>query len=255
MTQEIISAAPGEQFGVGKVLSTSAAVLGRNIIPFGFIAIVLAIPTMLLEWFWNPAVNPAAAQLGSTWGYTGLVYLLSIVTNGLVTATLVYGSFQDLRGQKVNIGACFSRGFAALFPIAIAALGYGIAVGFGTLLLIVPGIILSTMFWLYAPAIVVEKKSVGDAFGRSSELTKGKRWHVFGILLTIILLMVIANATFGSFLVGISGSVGIVPILIVTYVVNAVLGAFMSVAATVTYYYLRADKEGIEVEDIAKLFD
>ena len=33
------------------------------------------------------------------------------------------------------------------------------------------------MWWVYIPAIVVESKGIIGAFGRSRELTRGRRWH------------------------------------------------------------------------------
>ncbi len=44
-------------------------------------------------------------------------------------------------------------------------------------------------------------------------------------------------------------------VVIVSYALNAVIRAFFSVSNAVTYYYLRADSEGVDIEDIAKLFD
>ena len=45
--------------------------------------------------------------------------LVSIVTSSLVTAALVYGTFQDLRGQRAAIGDLVSRGFSSLVPVVL----------------------------------------------------------------------------------------------------------------------------------------
>lgn len=256
------------QFSVGKVLATSAAILGRNIVPFGVLALILTVPTVLIQLFLNPAFNigdvSQVETIGSTYfTYTGPLYLVSVITNGLVTAAMVYGSFQDLRGHKASLGACISRGFTALPLVVIAAIGYSILIALGTLLLIIPGIMIAIIYWLYTPAIVVEKKGIGAAFTRSGDLTRGKRWHIFGLLLVIIVISTIIELIVGSVVGGVLGasqdlgnvSTFVTVVTIASYIASALCGAYMSVANAVTYYYLRADKEGIDIEDIAKLFD
>ena len=45
--------------------------------------------------------------------------------------------------------------------------------------MIVPGLILITIWAVVAPSIVVEDKGVFEAFGRSRELVRGNGWKVF----------------------------------------------------------------------------
>nr|WP_298689427.1 hypothetical protein [uncultured Dongia sp.] len=257
MSQEVSSPATDGQFRVSKVLSTSLSVLGHNAVPFILITIIVQLPTLLAQLFLDPnfATDPGTVvvpELGSTFAYLGLLMVISAVTNGLTSAALIYGSFQDLRGQKVGLGECFARAIAVLPAVVIASLVLGILVGIGTVLLIVPGVIFYVVFWLYAPAIVAEKKGISEAFARSRELTKGKRWQIFAILLIIFIGLFIVDYVIGAVL---GSALGAVAIATTVYVVNSAIGAYMAVAVAVTYYYLRADKEGVDIEDIAKLFD
>jgi hypothetical protein len=142
--------------------------------------------------------------------------------------------------------------------VAIAAIFWAIAIGIGWVLLFVPGVILMVMFWVYVPAIVVENAGVTECFGRSRALTRGHRWGIFGMFL--LLGVVIAGLelilftqvedvqamamamTSGWMLWGISA-------------VSVVITAYAAVLTSVGYYYLRAEKEGVLIEDIAKVFD
>ncbi|MBK8161300.1 MAG: hypothetical protein IPK59_21965 [Rhodospirillaceae bacterium] len=260
MSQDIAPPALGAQFGIGKVLGTSLAILGRNFIPFAIIATVVQLPTLLTQLYLDPNLNANSATVvvpdaGATFTYVAILVLVSAIANGFTTATLVYGSFQDLRGQKIGLGECFSRAIGVLPMIAIGAVCYGLLVGLGTMLLVIPGIIIAVVYWLYVPAIVVEKKGLGAAFTRSGELTKGKRWSIFAILLLVGLVSIGIELLvgFGAVMLGAMASVNM--IVIVSYALNAIIGAFFSVSNAVTYYYLRADKEGVDIEDIARLFD
>ena len=102
------------------------------------------------------------------------------------------------------------------------------------------------------PAIVVEKRGIIDSFNRSAFLTKGRRWAilgawlVFGVVsvLGMVLLMVVAQLV----------SSGIV-LPVIAYVWEALITAFSAVMTAVSYYYLRVDKEGVAIDEIAAVFD
>jgi hypothetical protein len=68
---------------------------------------------------------------------------------------------------------------------------------FGFLALIVPGLILITIWAVVAPSIVVEDKGVFEAFGRSRELVRGNGWRVFGTIVLAFLIVVVVAGVFG----------------------------------------------------------
>ena len=110
------------------------------------------------------------------------------------------------------------------------------------------------MWWVYVPAIVVEGKGIIEAFGRSRELTRGRRWHILGLLIIFVILMFVVGFH-RKMVVLIIASQGGLAASIIDYVFNALLTAFTAVLAAVGYYYLRAEKEGIDVNEIARIFD
>ena len=55
--------------------------------------------------------------------------------------------------------------------------------------LIVPGLILITIWAVIAPSIVVEDQGVIEAFGRSRELVRGNGWNVFGAIVLAFLIV------------------------------------------------------------------
>jgi hypothetical protein len=87
----------------------------------------------------------------------------------------------------------------------------------GTLLLIVPGLILYTYFALVGPAVVMEDRGVFDAFRRSTRLVRGKFWLTF--LLVTLPILVEEDAVHG--IVALVGDAG--PLLV--FGVNALAGA------------------------------
>ncbi len=75
-----------------------------------------------------------------------------------------------------------------LLPLIAAGFVAGIAIGFGFILLIVPGLILLTIWAVFAPAIVLERAGVFRSLGRSRELVSGNGWQVFGVIVIICLI-------------------------------------------------------------------
>jgi len=254
MAQDI--SATGARFEIGRVISTSLAVFGRNLGPFLVIAFIIGIPYLLVSIMTASSIDVAAieatGQLPSGfWGMVIVGTLIFMLTYSLTQAALVYGTVQDLRGQKASFGACLSRGLAALPRVVIVAILASIGVGIGSMLLVVPGIILLVMWWVITPAIVVEGAGIGESFGRSRELTPGHRWQIFGLLVIVGIVQWVV-----AFILGMLGAaIGAMAQQILNSLIMLFFSAFACVLAAVGYYYLRAEKEGIIIDDLAKVFD
>jgi len=261
MTDQTMRAAGAVRFSIGNVLGTSFAVIGRNIVPFLLLAIVISIPSIIINRMvgvdpqvYQEQINQQQTLYFASYSSPGSWFslLVSIVTSSLVTAALVYGTFQDLRGQRAAIGDLVGRGFSSLIPVVLAAIAYSLLLIVGTILLVVPGVMLATALWVYVPVIVVEKTGVGASFTRSRALTKGHRWAILGLYL--IVLAVVFAAQFVLTLVlhvslaALAYHWAAIPIQIFYLV-------FIAVMSAVGYNYLRAEKEGISVAEIAKVFD
>jgi hypothetical protein len=254
MAQDI--AAPGVQFQVGRVISTSLAVFGRNLGPFLVIAFIIGIPYLLVSILTVASIDieaiQATGQLPSGfWGMIAVGVLIGMLTYALTQAALVYGTVQDIRGQKASFGDCLSRGFAVLPRVVIVAILSGLGIWIGLVLLLVPGLILMVMWWVVTPVLVIEGAGIGQAFSRSRDLTRGHRWQIFGILVLVGVVWWIA-----SFLLSLLGAaIGMMGQQILSAIVMLAFSAFACVLAAVGYYFLRAEKEGILIDDLAKVFD
>ena len=255
---EIMAAEPGTvQFSIGRVIGDSFGVYARNFVSFTALALLIGLISLLFQLF---VFLPMMAS-GSTdpsqinWGLVLLGSVIPMIVNALSQAAIIYGTFQDLRGQKASIGDCIARGLASMVPVIIGSILLSLGFGVGFVLLVVPGLILLVMWWVYIPAIVVESKGIIEAFGRSRELTRGRRLHIFGLALIVGIVMLVISYALGKALQGdATGQVSIVG-SIIQYVFLSVLTAFNSVLVAVGYYYLRAEKEGVDVNVIASIFD
>lgn len=246
------------QFSVGRVIGDSLGVFGRNFISFSILALLIGALDLLLVIFnLAPAETQTLQQMNV--GAIALSILVTMIVSGLTQASIIYGTFQDLRGSRAGIGDCIARGLSSVVPVILGTLILSLVVGLASILLIIPGIILALMWWVYIPAIVVEGKGIFDSFSRSRELTRGRRWHIFGLLVIVFVLAFAIN-----FVITLVAAIAVVrmpvsnfALVVATaeYVAQSLLAAFGAVMVAVGYYYLRAEREGIDVNVIASVFD
>jgi hypothetical protein len=153
--------------------------------------------------------------------FTGMVVeLVSDVQDGRRDASVR----QLLRAVRPVVGQLILVGIVA---------GVGIVVGF--LLLIVPGLILITVWSVAAPVVVLERPPGLGALGRSRELVRGSGWQVFGVILVLDILVVAISSALQIGADSAGSGVGIV-VRVVTGVLTAPLAAL---AAATLYFALR----------------
>jgi uncharacterized membrane protein len=177
-----------------------------------------------------------------------------MIVGQIVCATLVYGSIQVLRGRQVTIGECLSQGLKRLGAVLGVAILSGIGIVLGMFLLFVPGLILATMWAVAVPAAVVEERGVTASLSRSQELTSGRRWRVFGVYLLTLLILIVGGLVFEG-VTAVVTSLNSLTSIVGTWIFSALVQAFNACLIATLYYYLRREKEGVEIDQIATVFD
>src|SRR4051795_6453271 len=122
---------------------------------------------------------------------TALSFLVVTVFAALVIQIVI--DIREGHGQR-TAGDLFRAITPALGNLLLLGLIYGLGVGIGLILLIVPGLYLLTIWCVSAPAVMVERQSAVDALRRSRELVAGNGWQVFGILFILFIITGIVYA-------------------------------------------------------------
>jgi hypothetical protein len=221
---------------VGGVLGEAWGLYTRFFTRFFLIAVVVYL-----------VVNLVNAILGSIVGTSvGVAALVALVTTVVtlvgtfwLQGALVY-AVDDVRDGRVDssVGEVFERVRPFLGTLIVTGILAGLGIAVGLVLLIVPGLVLLTWWCLIVPVIVLEGKQVGEAFTRSRELVRGHGWTVFGIVIVSVIASAIASGVIqsifsflGAFLrYWIGGAIA-----------SAIVGPFLAVALTLTYFELRGD--------------
>lgn len=173
---------PAKRISVGAVISEAFSIYGQNIgallgsaifvfLVVGLVAGILEAAGGLVLILLAAAVRFAGQAL-----YTGFVVKL----------------VEDVRDGRRDhgVGDLFSAAAPFILPLIGFGILFGLGVGIGFLILVVPGLILLTFWSVGAPAIVVEGIGPVDAFGRSWRLVRGNAWPVFGTLLVVLLISI-----------------------------------------------------------------
>lgn len=235
-------------WSIGSVIEAAASILLRHFVPFVITALIAGFPNVV---YWYLIGRGASTSLLTITGAVSLVVNTAAMI--FVIQTLTYGTVQALRGRSVSIGDCLIQGGRRLpVGIVVGFLAY-VGIVLGAVLLIVPGVILFTMWAVALPANTVERTGVLASLSRSQELTRGRRWRVFGTILVPILI----SAVTSWILLGIFGlrGIGLQTFQLVSWLVHAVEQAFSVCVFATLYYYLRRDKEGVDIEQVAAVFD
>jgi len=242
-------AKPGPAILVGRVFGRAFSVWMANFVPFTVVTLVIHLPVILMASF-----TPDSASSTSSW--TGLVRIVSGLAGLVLAGALTSGVLGALRGQPATVGALLSSGFSRFGDVFGASFRVGLWVMLGFVLLIVPGVMWYCALYVAVPAAVVERH-LGTSNGtlqRSRELTAGSRWQIFGLVLLVALVTLVATLAAGALAVlgaGLPQPVVVGLAMTLVTMVNP-LGAC---AHAVVYHDLRVAKEGVSTADLARVFE
>ncbi|MCA3006922.1 MAG: hypothetical protein INH34_00955 [Phycisphaerales bacterium] len=225
---------------VGDLVGRSLAVYVANLLPFLLLSAIAYAPGLLLMYV---AVSSELAVVAVVAG------VVSALAGQMLTGALTYAVVQKLRGESATLAEVVSVGVRSLLRVLILSIVVGICIGLGTVLFIVPGVILAMWFYVAVPAAVVERLGL-DAMGRSRTLTDGSRWPIFGA----VVLIVIASGGIGWLTTQLTSEAGMVRILL-EYLVSVVIGPLGAAMAATCYFLLRVGKESVDAKQIAAVFD
>ena len=214
------AAAPGppHRLDVGRVISETFSIYGKHagvllggaVVIFGIIGII------------NGFLYDEGGFI-----FTLIIQILNLIGTAIFTGMVVKVVQAERQGQVTSVGEMFESVTGVLGILVVNSVLKGIAVGIGLILLIVPGIFLATIWAVTAPAIVVERVGIIDAFTRSWELVQGNFWPVLGAyvlgFLIVIGVSIVASA------IGIAiGLAGLIILIIIAGILTAPVLALIS---------------------------
>ncbi len=200
MTTEAIQS---RKLDIGVVLQTTFQVLGRNLATFTILGLVLAgLPQLLLALVqvgWVSSNMEELSRGNITMGpgliaSAGMGSLAAIITTAILQGALIYATVQDLNGQKPNIAEALANGLRSFLPVIVVSILFALAVGFGMILLLVPGIMIACAWCVAIPSLVADRTGIFGSFSRAADLTRGNRWAIFGLFVVLLVILIVVSA-------------------------------------------------------------
>lgn len=189
---------------------------------FGLAAILFAIQFVVFLLLSTADALPLAA----------LFWALSVLYQGMVVKLV-----QDVQdGRRDHSVLQLLRSVEPVFwQLLAVSLLFGIGVGIGFVLLVVPGLILMVIWAVVAPVTLLERPGVFEAFRRSRELVRGNGWQVFGVFVFVFVAVAVVSVIAGLA----SDPLGSVGSALVQWAVNAAVAPLTALSASVLYFALR----------------
>jgi hypothetical protein len=168
--------------GAGDVIGPTISLFFKNFWLITKIVFVIMAPLEVFK----------ALSLGSIehdWQLVVGIIALQLLSNALIVPALFYSLVQVMEtGSAPSVNEAYRWGLSKIAKLGLSAIMSWILIVLGTLLCIVPGIILSCAFHVVYPVAVFEKLSPVDVLKRSYELTEGYRLSIFlaGFVIAIL---------------------------------------------------------------------
>jgi hypothetical protein len=180
-------------------------------------------------------ITAVLALAGGTIGIL-LGSFVSVVAAFVLQATLVK-AVQDVRDghADLSIRQTVSEATPFIAAVAGASILAGIAITIGLLLVIVPGLFLITIWAVIVPVIIIERTGALGSFGRSRQLVRGHGWHVFGTLVMVYIIMLVANIVLGVIFSALPHVLGDGLSSVIS---GTLISPFLAIVVTLVYYRL-----------------
>jgi hypothetical protein len=174
--------------------------------------------------------------------------IVELFATFLLQATLIK-AVQDVRDGRadMSISETASAATPYILPVAGAAILAGIAITIGLILLVVPGLILITIWAVIIPVIVLERSGALASFGRSQQLVRGNGWPVFGTLVVLFIIQIFVRIVLGIIFFAL-------PVLfrngLSTVIAGTLIAPAIAVTVTLVYYRLSGQEAAAGVPGV-----
>jgi hypothetical protein len=165
-----------------------------------------------------------------------LAFVVILIGTTLFTGMVVelVADVQDGR-RDATVGQLLQAATPVIGQLILVGVIAGIGIAIGFVLIIIPGLILITIWSVAAPVVVLEHPGALKALGRSRELVRGNGWQVFGVIVVLVIGVGIVSAIIES--IGDSG--GTAAGIVVRVIVEILTAPISALAASVLYFELR----------------
>jgi len=260
--------APLRPLGIGEVLDAAFGLYRRTATSLWRIVLIVIAPVAAVEQVAIAASLPRGSFVrdGTLYTPTGTVGGLAVVVQlvlGLLSVLVLNGALaiclvDAYIGNPIDWRESLRAAAERLGPLVWLALAYGIAVTVAFVLFVVPGVYLVVVWSVSIPALMFERVGAVGALGRSLQLTRGRWWATFAVLLCAAALLGAALLAVGAILGAVQSALAVSDTAawaaigaLGTIVTDLIVYPFIAAVTAVLYIDLRVRREGLSLERLA----
>jgi hypothetical protein len=242
-----MSIQPSQPQSIGGVLDTTFQLYKSSLLKLIPLSLLLVIASCLQYIYIfargaNPADPLAMVNLMTSWGYW-LSLLAGVIGSTWITAATYLKVAAIGTDGDLGIGAALQASLPRLPALVVMMILFVLAVMLGTLLLIIPGIILMVSLLLCYPTALFDNKGPVSALSESHRLVWGNWWRTFvmlsvGVIILAVIYLVVATIVglIAPFLLG--GDVGAEEVALYALVSVGLIFVLLSLLLTPFYISL-----------------
>jgi hypothetical protein len=197
----------------------------------------------------TPQFDTSRAQLGAIL----VVLLAGWITTSLVeavTARIVADAYIGSAEQPSTAARAAARRILTVLAVGLVV---GLCQIAGLFLCLVGALAVRGFFAVAVPAVILERKRVFSAMGRSIELTRTHFWHALGVVVTAMLIGALLNAALASALniwsaSGASPTTIVITQGLVNVIASCITTPLVAAVAVSLYFDLRIRDEAFDVQ-------
>jgi hypothetical protein len=276
MMETQLQDAPGHGFSMGRVFGRAFATIAANpAAALGIAFLFGALP--LIGYHYLEHVWPEIAHVMITPGkptpmpmpphfWLRLLYLFGLIVLNAAIGTVAQGAFAPLvlaqdAERRLSGTEVASFAFRALPMLAVLGLLIGVGTTAASIFLLIPGIIVSLIWAVAGPVLVIEHCGIYAALARSRMLTAGARGRILAILLVVGGVAVGANlladrlaGDYHGVVDGLFGSGVSVSYLLTKVVADTAITTFLAAMSGALYVELLKWKDGAPTDALREIF-
>ncbi|MBX7104118.1 MAG: hypothetical protein K1X57_08550 [Gemmataceae bacterium] len=209
-----------------------------------------------------------AAEAAGVIGALLLLLFCGIFLVPLANAASLTVAINEYLDRPTDFNSAIQTGFRHLPSLIGTAFLTSLITTVGYLMCLAPGLYFAATYFITSQIVVAESKAMMPAMSRSSQLVTGHRWRALGLfiivsiitqVLSMIVVLPLAKFLPAQEVVMTDRGFNVLhhPLNaalqnIMTFPIQVVFGAYMSICATLFYLDLRIRKEGLDLQIAAE---